>query len=821
MVWLHGTLELSIVEAKDLPGERVGKLGGNVIGKYIEKGIAKIKAGNCYAVLNIVTPYQISKSRFRTGVITSHHPKWNEKVVIDVADDVEKLQFVIKDDDIVGADFVGQFEIAVDKLVKGEALEGDFPLTDARGEPLPASKTATVKLAVKYTSMDKSSVCYKTGTGCDGEVPRVFFPLRKGNRVHLYNDAHHEVTGPNSKIPLSNGSTFEERSCWNDLYKDLQAAKHFIYVAGWSVVDHVHLVRDFSKSQQEGPTIGELLKEKADKDKLKVCMLIWDDQTSTSVTGGVMMTKDEETKKYFKHSDVECVLCPRKTGHGESLIKGLATTTLFTHHQKLVVMDAPPKEGSEHRTIVAYVGGLDLTTGRFDTPDHYLFKTLHTVHKDDFYQGCIAGIDQTKGGPRQPWHDIHSRLEGPIAWDVLENFHQRWEKQGGLTKRHKIMDWRKCPQIFHPDHIQNKHGDAKVMVLPPEDPESWNVQLFRTIDSNSVGDVFPEDNKTANEMGLQTGKGTTKETSIHSAYVHAIRRAQRFLFIENQYFLGSSQNWPTGEHPGGGCDHLIPVEIALKVCSKIKAGEPFVAYIIIPPHPEGNPHDGSVQEILYWQAQTMRMMYALVADAIMQAGAKGVPTDYLQFFFVGKREPVHPDEVAPETACPEDCAQGKAQKSRRHMIYVHSKMMIVDDEYIIVGSANINMRSMHGSRDSEIAIGAYQPKFTLEAAGGLPAGQVHGFRMSLWEEHTGTVDKMYADPSTMQCAQAIKSLAKKNWEVYSGDEVKELPHGHLCMYPLNIKDDGTVENLPGVINFPDTEASILGGNKALPDALTT
>jgi len=37
-------------------------------------------------------------------------------------------------------------------------------------------------------------------------------------------------------------------------------------------------------------------------------------------------------------------------------------------------------------------------------------------------------------------------------------------------------------------------------------------------------------------------------------------------------------------------------------------------------------------------------------------------------------------------------------------IYIHNKMMIVDDLYAIVGSANINDRSMLGSRDSEIAV---------------------------------------------------------------------------------------------------------------------
>ena len=45
----------------------------------------------------------------------------------------------------------------------------------------------------------------------------------------------------------------------------------------------------------------------------------------------------------------------------------------------------------------------------------------------------------------------------------------------------------------------------------------------------------------------------------------------------------------------------------------------------------------------------------------------------------------------------------------RFPIYVHSKLMIVDDVYAIVGSANINQRSLAGNRDSEIAVGVWQP----------------------------------------------------------------------------------------------------------------
>ena len=68
--------------------------------------------------------------------------------------------------------------------------------------------------------------------------------------------------------------------------------------------------------------------------------------------------------------------------------------------------------------------------------------------------------------------------------------------------------------------------------------------------------------------------------------------------------------------------------------------------------------------------------------------------------------------------------QALARKNRRFMIYVHSKGMIVDDEYVIIGSANINQRSMEGPGDTEIAMGAYQPRHTWARKLSNPHGQV-------------------------------------------------------------------------------------------------
>ena len=45
-------------------------------------------------------------------------------------------------------------------------------------------------------------------------------------------------------------------------------------------------------------------------------------------------------------------------------------------------------------------------------------------------------------------------------------------------------------------------------------------------------------------------------------------------------------------------------------------------------------------------------------------------------------------------------------------------------QYIIIGSANINQRSMDGGRDTEIAMGAFQPRYFATAGGDMPRGDV-------------------------------------------------------------------------------------------------
>ncbi|KAA8521563.1 hypothetical protein F0562_012236 [Nyssa sinensis] len=438
-------------------------------------------------------------------------------------------------------------------------------------------------------------------------------------------------------------------------------------------LDAITLIRDPRRPKPgEGITLGELLKRKAD-DGVSILLLVCDDRTSVEALKNdvLMATHDQETGDYFQNTNVNCFLCPRDPDDGRSIVQGFEICTMFTHHQKTVVVDSEiPGRESQKRRIVSFVGGIDLCDGNYDTLDHPLFKTLDTVHYDDFHQPNFTGFSISKGGPREPWNDIHCQLERPAAWDVLKNFEQRWRKQVGNK--------------FPLDKLDEIIIPAK-SIVSSQDPETWNVQLFRSIDSGAASDFLEEPERSA-ELGLVSGKDNTIDRSIQDAYINAIRRAKNFIYIENQYFLGSSYGWKSNDIKVEdiGALHLIPKELSLKIVSKIKARERFTVYIVIPMWPEGIPMSESVQAILDWQRRTMEMMYTDIARALQDKGLSANPRDYLTFFCLGNREARKIGEYAPMERPEPDTDYSKTQQARRFMIYVHAKMMI-DAQDILYG----------------------------------------------------------------------------------------------------------------------------------------
>ena len=290
---------------------------------------------------------------------------------------------------------------------------------------------------------------------------------------------------------------------------------------------------------------------------------------------------------------------------------GTFVSTCYTHHQKTVVVDAALPD-SDLRRLVAFVGGLDLTDGRFDTPEFPLFSSLQTLHKGDFYQvgggrraspypcGVSSGLLQncTPGatadcGPREPWHDIHARVEGPIVMDIVRNFADRWIKQNPAM----------C------DDLLELEGQGDLLLEEPaEEVEGeggpWVVQLLRSITIDSA--VL--DSERAAEINMFSKYGRLIDMSIQMQYVNLIRNAQSFIYIENQYFLGSAYSWMSDQEVLA--HHVIPREITQKIIQKMEAGESFHCYVCIPMYPEGDPASVPSQEILRWQFRTIESMYA-------------------------------------------------------------------------------------------------------------------------------------------------------------------------------------------------------------------
>ncbi|CAN6452106.1 unnamed protein product [Victoria cruziana] len=807
---LHGRLDIWIFEAKNLPDRRkLSKNSGERLRERLVHQVAdkvgRLRSHGEHSSNNIYVSVSISNAVVaRTKMIPDNeNAVWKQQSLVPVAHQAAKVLFSIHYKNLLGSLCIGTVSIPVEQIYSGNKVEGLFELLGP--DRKPRGDGIALKLSIQYIPIEKMATY---GLGIAGlrnrGIPDAYFPLRKGGRVTLYQDADVPLDCLPTLLTLHGDMRYHHGRCWREMYEAMEQARRFIYITGWSAYPLVGLVREQGR---DFLTLGDLLKKKS-QEGVRVLLLVWDDPTSWSIFGhmiteGKMGTGDEELRRFFKHSSVHVLLCTRRKGKHHSLLHKGECRVIYTHHQKSVVLDSDA--GSGKRKVIAFLGGLDLCRGRYDTPDHPLFRTSE-VHKEDYHNPTFPeGIS----APRQPWHDLHCKIDGPAAYDVLKNFEERWLK---ASKPHGL-DKLKRYSRSEDDNLLKLSSITEILAvedapyLDQSDPEAWHVQIFRSIDSNSVKG-FPKDPERAMGKGLTCGKNNIRiDMSIHTAYVEAIRAAQRFIYIENQYFIGSSYNWSpcNGDHRA---DNLIPMEIALKITEKIKAKERFSAYVVIPMWPEGVPTEIPIQGMLYFQRRTMEMMYDMIYRALEEVGLENTyhPRDYLTFFCLGNREAEDGSLLLPSSDHADNV--NPAQRNRRFMIYVHSKGMIVDDEYVILGSANINQRSLDGSRDTEIAMGAYQP-LHLRPESSDPHGQIYGYRMSLWAEHLGVLEKCFRLPESLECMRRINQLAELNWQQFVADDVTDM-RGHLLRYPVDIDSRGKVKALEGCETFPDCGGRILG-----------
>lgn len=811
--FLHGKLSIRVLEARNVEGTSSSLL------RKVERIVVTSMDG--------VDPYCSVKIGYnkvmQTSVVqNSAFPVWDAHCDINLCHDLASVDFRVK-----AAKRPGPFHViskvkhlsmlainAVD-ILKKRYINGWFPLgpyrheyeTEEYGEQTdsesdedesPRGVEHYGEIHIELNFIPTSDLIRNP----QPTVPDTYFPLRQNVNVTMYQDSD-TLPGVIPQIPFH--PEFKHSRCWIELSDAIMRSTELIYVTGWAVWPELVMVRtSFPGDQWSGITLGEMLKQKAEEG-VCVCVMVWDELASNMFSSGLMGTHDEEVVSYFRRSKVNAIKVSRQNPK-EGPLADLNDAVMFTHHQKSVIVTRSDPDTGRHR-VEAWVGGLDLTDGRYDNQHHPLFRTLQSMHAPpDYYQHCIAASE--KSGPREPWHDIHSHITGAAAWDVLENFESRWIRQAPRSMRSKL-------------HMNTKD----LFVQQSEEEElgtgSWNVQVLRSINETSTTLL-------ADHEGLIVRRSAATDQSIHNAYIHHIRCAKHFIYLENQYFIGSSHLWDSGQR-GGFAANLVPIELAEKICAKIRANERFVVYLTIPMFPEGPPESTAVQEILSHQRKSIALISSRITRTIRETGSDTSLSDWFNVFCLVNRESVEGGEDIEGTTILEK----RLRETRRFMVYVHSKFAVFDDAIAIIGSANINSRSLDGSRDTEIAISAWQPEYLSTGSTGynnseeeptLPKGDIAAFRASVWSEHLDGYLDEFAEPNSFECISKIRKLAKQNWYHYASEDeadVTDMPHGHLALYPYEFDSDtGEVSTVQ--VAFPDYPTALIKGraNPGIPNMLT-
>jgi hypothetical protein len=195
--------------------------------------------------------------------------------------------------------------------------------------------------------------------------------------------------------------------------------------------------------------------------------------------------------------------------------------------------------------------------------------------------------------------------------------------------------------------------------------------------------------------------------------------------------------------------------------------------------PEGNPGDVSMQELRACEAATIESMIR----------ALGLGWErYLSFYFLANWEAVHPSLWVRPTEAVNDQTYVRNQMMaahQRYMIYVHSKLMIVDDRYVILGSCNLNDRGLMGDGDSEIVSSIWPMLKHQDAC----VQQIQKLRHDLWNEHFGkaNVPAAWQTPEKKECWLKVKKAAYRNYADFRG-MTKTAKNGHICLLNFELGD---------------------------------
>jgi phospholipase D1/2 len=396
------------------------------------------------------------------------------------------------------------------------------------------------------------------------------------------------------------GVLVDARDYFRAFYHAAREADRYILLSGWQFDSNVALLRgkDAEVAAEDAPLLTFLNDLCERKPELRIYILAWDFSMFYS------LDREWFQEWYFNWTTSERLkFCFDCCDYFDA-----------SHHQKYVVIDG----------IIAFVGGLDLCSGRWDERDH----------RADNPQRSNA--DETR---YQPFHDIQAYHVGPVAQKLAEHFTARWECTG-------------CEKLE----------------LPP-------AAVARQI--NFEPTVTIAATRMAISRTQTHGDNKSRVQEIRRLFLDAIDAAEELIYIENQYF--SSKALYQGLVARMMDKSRPRLDIVLMIA---KDADAFLEQISI----------GIAQE---------KLVRGLREIAIEEGHSLGI---------------YYPASVG---------ADGEEVAT-----YIHSKLFLVDDRFLSIGSANMNNRSMGYDTELNVAWeGLSRDLKVIES--------IREVRVNLLAEHTG------------------------------------------------------------------------------------
>jgi phosphatidylserine/phosphatidylglycerophosphate/cardiolipin synthase-like enzyme len=414
-------------------------------------------------------------------------------------------------------------------------------------------------------------------------------------------------------------------------------------------------------------------------------------------------------------------------------------------HQKFQVIAFP------NGNFAAYLGGIDLRANRIDAPGHQA--------------PAIRQPDSLSAPAPSPFHDVHARVTGPAAFDMIGLFHERYHHALNFSPPGVIND-----PLYHPPATPPPPA-FEPPAAPPPPAGQHLARIAQTSFKPAPGrQGFP---------WAPNGDAPIRET-----FERAIRSAREYIYIEDQYFTLDDGRIAALREAAGHCRRLV-ITVAAGTPDQLFGDERRFATFDRLSGATGGPGGWGDRMIAGYPYRrsvlqpadlTASLGRASLVDDVTTATASKiyvgpvprVPTSTPYFFWVAgelmyatKARPLTSPAGRPSVEL--EVLRGSlhgtgpawCEHPRSHFagapvtfsaprdIFVHAKLLVVDDIFAAIGSANFNRRGFY--HDGEVDVFAVPER--LKASRDNPALNL---RTQLWAEHLGLVPFMgrslLADP---------------------------------------------------------------------------